>query len=146
MDSQTVIDILNELLVAEQQGLAHRLRESTVYISELAVGDAGRVRKLATQSDEHAEWLTNLILESGGSPGPRRGDVRSADLHYQELRHVLPRLARDQAELIRKYALACERVAAEPRTATLVARILARHQAHLDALRRPGTESVSASN
>ena len=81
MDTSTVVDILNELLVAEHQSVARRLLESTMFVSRDTVSGARPVRQMAHQNQEHAEWLTGLILELGGEPGPRFGDPTSADLH-----------------------------------------------------------------
>ena len=142
MDTSTVVDILNELLVAEHQSVARRLLESTMFVSRDTVSGARPVRQMAHQNQEHAEWLTGLILELGGEPGPRFGDPTSADLHYQDIRHALPRLIDGHETLMRKYSLAAPRVDSEPQAGELVSRILARHREHADTLKQLGEQSA----
>ena len=134
MDTQTVVDLLNELLANEQRTPAHRLLESNVIVSRVAMDGLGPVQAMARASREHTAWLTELILELDGAPGLRFGDPTSADLHYQELHHALPRLVREHQALIRKYELASERLAGEPEAQEVVERILARHRKLLSAL------------
>ena len=142
MDTSTVVDILNELLVAEHQSLAPRLLESIVFVSRDTVKGVQPVRRMADQSKEHTEWLTGMILELGGEPGPRFGDPTSADLHYQNIRHALPRLIDGHGTLIRKYSLATPKVESEPRAGELVSRILARHREHTDTLKQLSEQSA----
>ncbi len=130
-----VIVVLNELLAAEQQNLAPRLFESTLFVSRLDVEAYDVVRAMAQACREHCAALTELILDLGGQPAPRTGDVTTADLHFLELRHLLPRLIADQQTLERKYAVAAPRVAAQPRATALVIRVLDRHQRDLQQLR-----------
>lgn len=144
MDLQTVVDILNELLAAEQRSLARRLVESTLFVSLPTMEDAKIVRHMADKSVEHAQWLTKQILDLEGVPGLRFGDVSTANLHYQELRHALPRLLRDHEELIRKYKLACGRLGSDSPDVQLVPRILARHQEHHDLLQRLTGQSTGS--
>lgn len=136
MDSTMLIDILNELLAEERTATIHRLLESTVFVSQLSIEDAREVQRMAKESREHAEWLTRLILECGGSPRPPRRDMRSADLHFQDLHRLLPRAARDHENLIRKFTRASSHAGSEPRATDLISRILARHRSHLDTLQR----------
>ncbi|MDO8629360.1 MAG: hypothetical protein Q7R41_02605, partial [Phycisphaerales bacterium] len=96
MNDAPLIAVLNELLAAEQQNLAPRLFESTLFVSRLDVEAYDVVRAMAQACREHCAALTELILEFGGQPAPRTGDVTTADLHFLELHYVLPRLIADQ--------------------------------------------------
>ena len=143
MDTQTVVDLLNELLANEQRAPAHRLLESNITLSRVAMDGLGPVQAMARASREHMEWLTELILELDGAPGLRFGDPTSADLHYQELHHALPRLVREHQALIRKYELASDRLAGEPEAQEVVQRILAHHREHLSTLEQFGSRTTA---
>ncbi|MHC4697452.1 MAG: hypothetical protein ACYTFA_11980 [Planctomycetota bacterium] len=128
MAEPAVVDILRELLVAEQGSLAPRLLESTVFVSDLAVDDLNAIKDMARAGEEHSAWLTELILSLGGAPVLREGDMTTADLHYQAVQCVLPRLVQDRESLVEHYTRVSDRVSEEPRATDLVARILSRHQ------------------
>ena len=136
MNAHDVIDILNELLAREQGQLAVRLAESTLFVSPQSVDEHLVVQRMTTDSLDHCKCLVAAITEFGGSPAHRPGHVDSADLHFQELHHVIPRLLVDHESLIQSYRRAAQRLAVEPRAAEVVGKILARHQADLDALRQ----------
>ena len=144
MDTVSTVDILNELLVNEQRRLATRLAESNVFVSRPAAENMRLVHRMAEESREHDAWLVASITELGGVPGPRVGDITTADVHYQELRRVLPRLLADHEALIRKYKLAAERLNTEPRAVEVVQRILARHQADLEILTKRSESTPKA--
>ena len=146
MDRQTIVGILNELLTLEQRNLVTRLLESTVFVSRLSVEDLNTVRRMARAGEEHGAWLADAVLQLGGVPGPRGIDPTSADLHYQELHHVLPRIVADREVIIRKYTMAARRLDDEPQAAQLVARILERHRDELTSLQQLGGHNVSAAS
>lgn len=131
MDTPDVIDILNELLGYEGRSPACRLLEAVVFTAKPDVQALGLVQQMAADSEQHVAWLTGLILELGGSPGPHAGDVTTADLHYHDLRQVLPRFIREYESLIGKYSSASPHLADEPQADELISRIRTRHQQHL---------------
>ena len=134
-DTDSVIDALNEVLSCEQRALAPRLFESTVFISRLSV-DSWRVAESMVHSNHaHQAALTGLIGELGGVPGLRPCDVMTGDLHFQELRRVLPRLISSQEKLVVACRSVLERLGSQPRAVELVTSILARHQGDLESLR-----------
>jgi len=135
MDQELVVAILDELLTLEQRSFAPRLLESTVFVSDLSVAAFSLVQRMAQATGDRIAALTKLILDSGGSPGPRSSFIVTADLHFQELQHVLPRLIADEQALIRKYAVAAQRLSDEPNASAIVTRILQRHQQDLQTLR-----------
>ncbi len=143
MDETTVLDTLNELLAGEQRAFPARLVESAVFLSPAAVGVGSVVRQMAEQSAEHAAWLTDLILDLGGVPVLRSGDVTSADLHFQELRRTLPRLISEHEALLRKYSVALGRLVEEARVREVVSRIRTRHERHLETLKQSGAVTPS---
>ena len=136
MDAQTLTNILNELLAAEQCSLTQRLVESTVFVSELSVEEAAALEQMVKASEEHGAWLAGAIGEFGGVVGIPVHDPASADLHFQDLHRALPRLVADRESLLHKYTLASERVGSEPRAVQLVARIMERHREELSTRKR----------
>lgn len=144
MNEQTQVDILNELLALEEECLPDRLVESTLFISRLAVEDAQTVQDMVAVSREHAAGLSELIDQLDGTPGPRIVFADSADLHYQELHFVLPRLLREHEALIRKYESAARQLPPDTSAFALVDRILRRHKDSLEKLRKLGEKVESA--
>ncbi len=135
MDADSVIDALNEVLSCEQRSLAPRLFESTVFISRLSVDSWRVAESMLHSSHDHQAALTGLIGELGGVPGLRPCDVTTGDLHFQELRCVLPRLIASQEKLVASCRSVVERLGPDPRAVELVNSILARHEGDLASLR-----------
>ncbi len=133
-DDAPVITVLNELLAAEQQSLAFRLFESAMFLSRLDVEAYDVVRSMADAAQDHGEALTKLILELGGEPAPRTGDVTTADLHFLELHYVLPRLISEQQRIQKACSVAASRLSTIPRCAAVIARVLDRHRQDLEKL------------
>ncbi len=142
MPVQSAADILNELLSHEQMNFPRRLLDSTVFVSGLSVEDLNLVERMARAGDEHSAGLTHLILRLGGVPSPRTADPSVADLHFQELRSVLPRLIADRENLVRKYSLSLQRLNAEPQAVKLLQGVLDRHRQELAFLQRRGGYNV----
>lgn len=136
MDNRATVGILNELLALEQRSLAVRLLESTVFVSRLAVEDLKIVQQMAIAGRQHAAWLADVLQTHGSVPGPRIADAQSADLHFQELHQLLPRLVTDRRALIRKYELAANHLGANPDATGVVARILDQHRRELASLQQ----------
>jgi len=134
MDRAQVVAILNELLTLEQRSIAPRLLEATVSVSSPSVPALVLVQRMATAFREHGAALAKLILELGGMPAPRRHLITTADLHFQDLRHALPRLIADQEAIVRSYTLATQRLSGDPRALAVVTRILQQHQQDLQSL------------
>ena len=145
MTEPMIIDVLNELLAAERSAPAHRLIESTVFVSRAAAEDIFVVRRMTEQSQEHAAWLTEVILQLGGSPGLRVGDMTSAGLHFQELRSAMPYLLTQSEGLVRKYHAASARVSSESQAVDVVGKILARHEENRLAIKARCNEPAGAS-
>lgn len=135
MNKQEVIAVLNELLGLEQRRVLMRLQESTTFVSAMDMELELHVRRMAGESRENCARLVTTILALGGAPALRMGDVRSADLHFQELHHVLPRLLADQNDLVAYYRKSAARVSVEGKAAGVVGDILARHQQDLEKLK-----------
>lgn len=134
MHGAQVVAILNELLSLEQSSLARRLLEATVSVSSTSVPALRLVQRMSTAAREHGAALAKLILDFGGIPAPRRDFITSADLHFQDLQHVLPRLVADQEAIVRNYTLAAQHLSDEPRALAVVTRILQQHQQDFQSL------------
>lgn len=134
MDKHDVVAILNELVRLEQAGTALRLMESGVFVSPMSVDALAAVERLAGAAELHTEELSGLILDLGGAPAHRAADARSADLHFQEVVRVLPRLIAEQKTLLGKYALAAERLTGDLKASALVAQLADRHRETLSEL------------
>jgi len=131
MGTDQTVEILNELLALERGSLAPRLLESTAFADNASAADLANVQRIAQASQEHSAWLANMVLSLGGVPGLRLGDLRTADMHYLDIRSSWPRFVADREALIRKYQLANERIDDEPRASDLIQRILQRHRQEL---------------
>ncbi len=122
MKSADSVEILGELLGAEHRSLAVRLLESTVFVPPLGVGDLHLVKRLADQSQERCAELVELIIEFGEMPALYTHDPMSADLHFLELGHAMPRLLADQVALSRMYSQAAELLEADSPARAFVVR------------------------
>lgn len=136
MDLDSVCAILNELLAAEQRAIAPRLFESTVFVSALSISEFPVVQRIVQQAQRNCERLTTKILECGGVPAPRLPVAAMANMHFQDLHHVVPLVIADQEALVRTYKAAAQQLAPEPGAAELVTRILELHFDELEELRR----------
>ncbi len=145
MTEPMIIDVLNELLAAERSAPALRLIESTVFVSRAAAEDIIVVRRMVEQSQQHAGRLTEVILQLGGSPGLRVGDVMTAGLHFLELRSAMPYLLTELEGLVRKYHAASARVSSESQAVDVVGEILARHEENRVAIKARCNEPAGAS-
>jgi len=134
MDKAQTVAILNELLTLEQRSLAPRLLEATVSVSSLTVPALVLVQRMATATRDHGAALAKLILDMGGTPSPRRYLIATADLHFQDLQHFLPRLIADQGAIVRNYILAAQSLSDEPRALAVATRILQQHQQDMQSL------------
>lgn len=128
MDKHDIVAILNQLVRLEQAGAALRLMESWVFVSPMSVDALTAVQRLAEAAELNTAELSGLILDLGGAPAHRAADPRSADLHFQEVAFVLPRLIAEQKVLLGKYALAAERLTGDSRASALVAQLADRHR------------------
>ena len=135
-DSQEIVEVLNELLRLEQASLPGRLMQSTMFVSRLTVADAKVVEDMARAGEAHAAQLAEAVIQLDGVSGPRITDTRWANLHYQDVRNLLPDLVTDRETLVQKYARALNHVGDEPDVAQLLTNIHARHEGELATLRQ----------
>lgn len=142
--STMTLAVLNELLVAEQCSPAGRLRESTVFVSDLGSEEERAVRAMVEASAGHCGVLTTLIRRLGGEPGPRGIDVMTGDLHFQELGGAVPRVISEQGHLIALYQRALGRLGDEPEAAAIVGQIVEQHRADLSALERAACDPTAS--
>ncbi len=136
MDNPSVAAVLNQLLDEEQQSLVLRVAESTPFVSLAEVAAGNLIRKMARTSRTHRAQLSELILDLGGQPVPRRADLNTGNLHYLDLFSMFPRLLEAQESLDNLYRQLTPKLASDRRAAALAGQILARHEADLQSLRR----------
>ena len=136
MDNPAVATVLNQLLDAEQQSLAVRIAESTPFVSISEVAAGRNLKAMAENARHNKEVLTEMILDLGGQPLPRRADLFTANLHYLDLNAVLPHLLQAQESVVDQYKQLTPQLAADRNAAALAGKILARHESDLEKLRR----------
>lgn len=134
MNVNLVADALRRLLAAEETGLIGRLLESTVFVGLAEAEDLDQVRRMARENVEHQRWLTEALFHVRSAPGPRKVDVTSADLHYQDLEYALPRIIAREQELAERFRAGLNGLADAPAERELFSRIAQRHEAHARAL------------
>ena len=134
MNGDAVVAVLNALLAAEQQSIAPRLFESTVFVSDASTGAARLAERLVAQSNSTQSALAERIIDLGGEPRLRSGNSMSADLHYLEVHAVLPRVIADYRRLIETYREAGERIGNDSGGSALVARLTTAHEEELHSL------------
>ncbi len=139
MIDQECVQILNELLSREQRSFAVRLVESKAFVNESTAPRLALVQRMAETSERQCAALADQILALGGGITPCTcTDPTSADLHYLELGHVLPRLLTDEEALAGVYEAAASRLEEEPPAAELANRIRAHHRENVETLRKAG--------
>lgn len=136
MPKSAIIDIVDQMHAIEGASLILRVGESATFINHNDVTAAAELNAFAAQQREHLRWLAQLLDQLDATPGPRRVNTASADLHFNRIESVLPRLIDDKKHLIAQYERAAARVASEPRAADQFARIIARHRDHLTRLEK----------
>lgn len=136
MDADPVIDTLNVLRRVEATSLLPRLAEATVFVPPGSAAGHVDLQRMIDDEHQHLAWLDETVLDLDGNLAPLVRDIRSADLHYQEWKVLLPRLRDDQRRLAGAFEAAAPRVARSPQAADAVSRIAARHRAHARQLER----------
>lgn len=134
MDRQTLVDGLNVLLELEMRGLPWRLSECQSYVDWREARVAATFQRIVSDGRDHERWLTEEIVALDGMPRPISPDMRSAGLHYVEARYLLRLLIEEKHRLVDAYQQAAGQFPTTSTAAGTVARILARHQVHLEGL------------
>ncbi len=106
MTHASLIDVLNDLLAAEQASLIHRLGEARPYVDEAAAGDWAAVEQLIADEAAHERDLAAMIQRLGGAPSPSNAATETGGLHYVALRHLMPDVRADLQALIAAYEAA----------------------------------------
>jgi hypothetical protein len=135
MENQRAVAVLRELLRLEQCNVAVRLVESTVFISRASTQLQRAITAFASASVKYCESLTELIRELGGEPGPRGGNLSSADFHFMELSIALPRLLSGHESLVRYYRSGAAKLSDLPDISAVVSHIADEHQQELATIR-----------
>lgn len=145
MNTSATIDLLNELLAAEQCNLVTSLMDSTMFVSHPSVDLYDAVSGMARASREHERWIAETVLRLGGVPGLRMVNVSPADLHFQEISAVLPRLAEDRRILVQKFENARLHTT-ETRAVDVIGQILEHHREEYALLGRRGCEGAETAS
>jgi hypothetical protein len=138
MDPTTLAKLMNELLTLEQRNLARRLLESAAFVTSPSIDEWSVVQRVARTSREHEASLVEALVACGGVPGLRAWSADTADLHYQELHHALPRLVAWYEDAINTYTHAAKRVEGELEASRVISEILESHRQELMSLRQLG--------
>jgi len=134
LDGESVIRVLNRLLLAEYASLIPRLGEATYFVSWASADEAQLLSQMVAEECEHVAWLTEAILDLRGAPAPRRFDTATANIHYCELHSLIPRILADRQRLIDVYQSAIPALGGLGKATQVAGRILARHREHLNKL------------
>lgn len=137
MNDVEAIDILNDLLAAEQRSLLARLAEAQPFLSWAGADQAPILRQLVADQLDHQRRLTETIDALGGVPRIPTGDISSAGAHYIDIHHLLPKLLEDLRSMIDACGRASELLGNHPGGETVSA-IHARHEAHAKQLEAIG--------
>lgn len=136
MDRAALIDRLNSLLAAERAGMLSYLPHSTAFTSWGTAYQEQELRRMVRENDEHIAWLIETITTLHGGVGPSARSPRCAELNYQDLRFVLPRVLDDEKKLVATYEAALPMLASEPKAVATASRILQRHREHVAQMSR----------
>jgi len=126
------VDVLNRLHARHRSSLLPRLREMHNFISRASTSDVEVAARLAAEYVEHEQWLAEAIANAGGGVYPASADIRTTNLHYLELRAVMPLVERDLQELIAEFEQAQTDTRLRSDAAEVVSRITSRLRGHLD--------------
>ena len=131
----SIIQIVRELLGLEEFSLIRRVVEAGIYVAPASLPAYSVVQQMGQDGEEHRGWLVERLARLDATPGPSTPDTGCADLHFQDLAQVLPRVVRDVERTVRAYEQAEAGVNGDPGTVDLVSRILIRHRTNLEKLR-----------
>ncbi len=127
-DPERQVDLLNALLDAETRSLLTRLGEAAPFVSWTAADEQALIEDLVEEQRQLEAALAECILGLAGSPTAGSADLTTADLHFVELHHLMPRLVADQDRLVHAYEVADERVDADCDVGRLICRSRQTHE------------------
>jgi rubrerythrin len=130
-----VVRTIDNLHALEGGSLLQRYAESETFLGGALLEAYAAIEEMIADEREHLHRLADLLDELDATPGPRRFQVQSGNLHYSRPSVLLPQLIADKERLAAQYESALARVAESPRAAEVVSGILARHRTHLERLR-----------
>ena len=130
------IDSLNSLYAAETKSLLPRLGEMGVFVQWAQAHEMDLVRRMTAEEARHVEWLAEAAEKADGALAPACADVHTANLHYCDLRVLLPMVIANVQMLVDLYGQALkERASLTDQAADTITRIYNRHQVHIEQLR-----------
>ena len=99
-DNATTVSLLDEVLATEKRSLVLRLADVNPFVTWAGVRAADTLRPIIREQAEHADWLSEAILQRGGAPSWAPPDARTGSIHYVDLVYLLPRIVRDEQHLL----------------------------------------------
>lgn len=144
MPDPNLVRRIDDMHALECASLVLRVTESASYVPPDDLDDAAALEQMADEHREHQRWLVELLDRLDATPGPRRVDTASADLHYNRIESLLPRFIENEKKLIQSYEKTAAQVADEPQAAELLTRIASRHREHLSRLEQLAGANASS--
>lgn len=148
--SQATVVVLNRLYEAEMQTVLPRLMDLSLAVSRRQPVEGTLLRRVATFSQEHREWLVQEIERNRGSVWPVTMDIHSAASHYVSASAIRPQVQQNLAVLIQAYAGASSEKGLEPTSRDLVRRIGRRYEGLLEEIvqliPKPASPQPAAAN
>jgi hypothetical protein len=130
------LDVLARLHAAERRSLLPRLAELNAFVEWAFAPEMDQVRRMVAEESRHESWLMDAAAACGGALFPASADVGTANLHYLDIRMLLPRVIAAVDALVQLYGQALNDSAnLDPASVEVLSRIRNRHQAHLEQLR-----------
>jgi len=115
------------------------------FVSWVSADEHAAIQRVIAEEREHQAALAECIVAEGGAPAPITSSLALADVHYLELRYLLPRIIGDKRRLVRLYEAAADHIDPSGGPGQQVCRILAAKREHLAGLQRLG-EAVTTSS
>lgn len=135
-DPAHTLDVINKLYAAEKRSLLPRLAELAAFVDWADAREMEKVRRMIADETRHQIWLAEAADRCRGVLLCAPPDAGTANLHYCELRALLPLVIGNIGKLVDAYAGALQESAGlMPDAIETIARIHSRHLTHLEQLR-----------
>ncbi|MFO0973558.1 MAG: hypothetical protein U1A27_08990 [Phycisphaerae bacterium] len=118
------IEALNAALAAVCHSTLPHLATAEAFVSWLSVEEQALLGAMVRDEESQRRELAAAILELGGEPRATPPATSAAELHYLDLRYVVPRLVADKRRLAAELERVASRTADEPRAAAALGRVL----------------------
>jgi hypothetical protein len=123
---------LRRLVAVEQGSIIPHLVESAPFVSWAGADEALVTQDVVREQLEHVEWLTDVLLDAGGVPPPRKPAMSLASIHYVDVESLIPRILDEKRRIITTYEANVPSLSVSPEATAVAARCLERHRRHLE--------------